>query len=52
MQRVIGIDYLSIHVSDINKSKTFYGNLFAFLGFNVLDDIDNAIGWTNGKTRY
>jgi catechol 2,3-dioxygenase-like lactoylglutathione lyase family enzyme len=26
--------------------------LFKFLGFKVLDEYDDAIGWTNGTTRY
>jgi catechol 2,3-dioxygenase-like lactoylglutathione lyase family enzyme len=26
--------------------------LFDFLGFKVLDEFEDAIGWTNGKTRY
>jgi catechol 2,3-dioxygenase-like lactoylglutathione lyase family enzyme len=50
--RVVGIDHLSIRVSDFEKSKAFYGRLFAFLGFKVLDEYDDAIGWTNGKTRF
>ena len=35
MARVVGIDHLSIRVSDYEKSKAFYGRLFAFLGFEV-----------------
>lgn len=52
MNRVVGIDHLSISVSDFKKSKIFYGKLFHFLGFKVLDEYKNAIGWTNGKTRF
>jgi catechol 2,3-dioxygenase-like lactoylglutathione lyase family enzyme len=52
MVRVVGIDHLVIRVSDYEKSKAFYGRLFAFLGFKVLDEYANAIGWTNGKTRF
>jgi catechol 2,3-dioxygenase-like lactoylglutathione lyase family enzyme len=52
MNRVIGIDHLSICVSNIKKSKKFYNRLFSFLGFKVLDEYKNAIGWTNGKTRF
>lgn len=50
--RVVGIDHLVIRVSDYQKSKTFYGKLFDFLGFKVLDEYADAIGWTNGKTRF
>jgi catechol 2,3-dioxygenase-like lactoylglutathione lyase family enzyme len=52
MVRVTGIDHLVIRVSDLDKSKHFYGRLFAFLGFEVSDEYDDAIGWTNGKTRF
>lgn len=52
MMRVVGIDHLSIRVSDYEKSKAFYGKLFAFLGFELSDEYENAIGWTNGKTRF
>ena len=51
MVRVVGIDHISIRVSDYAKSKAFYGSLFEFLGFEVSDEYENAIGWTNGKTR-
>jgi catechol 2,3-dioxygenase-like lactoylglutathione lyase family enzyme len=52
MMRVVGIDHLSIRVSDFAKSKQFYGRLFTFLGFELSDEYDDAIGWTNGKTRF
>lgn len=52
MVRVVGIDHLVIRVSDFEKSKAFYGRLFGFLGFEVLGDYGDAIGWTNGKTRF
>ena len=52
MARVIGIDHLVIRVSDYQKSKTFYGRLFDFLCFEISDEYENMIGWTNGKTRY
>jgi catechol 2,3-dioxygenase-like lactoylglutathione lyase family enzyme len=52
MVRVTGIDHLVIRVSDYSKSKDFYGQLFTFLGFEVSDEYDDAIGWTNGKTRF
>jgi catechol 2,3-dioxygenase-like lactoylglutathione lyase family enzyme len=52
MVRVVGIDHLVIRVSDYATSKAFYGKLFTFLGFEISDEYPDAIGWTNGKTRY
>jgi catechol 2,3-dioxygenase-like lactoylglutathione lyase family enzyme len=52
MVRVVNIDHISVRVSDFARSKAFYAKLFEFLGFKVLDEYDDAIGWTNGKTRY
>lgn len=52
MTRVVGIDHLVIRVGDYDKSKSFYGKLFDFLGFKVLEEYDDAIGWTNGQTRF
>jgi catechol 2,3-dioxygenase-like lactoylglutathione lyase family enzyme len=52
MMRVTGIDHLSIRVSDYAKSKHFYSRLFAFLGFELSDEYEDAIGWTNGRTRF
>jgi catechol 2,3-dioxygenase-like lactoylglutathione lyase family enzyme len=52
MMRVVGIDHLSIRVTDYEKSKQFYGRLFTFLGFELSDEYPDAIGWTNGKTRF
>jgi len=52
MVRVVGIDHLSVRVSDYQKSKAFYGRLFEFLGFELSDEYEDAIGWTNGKTRF
>ncbi len=50
--KVVGIDHISIRVKDYEKSKAFYGRLFAFLGFEISDEYPSTIGWTNGKTRY
>ena len=36
--RVVGIDHISIRVSDYEKSKAFYGKLFEFLGFEISDE--------------
>lgn len=52
MSRVVGIDHISVRVSDFSKSKAFYSGLFDFLGFEVLDEYEDSIGWTNGETRY
>jgi catechol 2,3-dioxygenase-like lactoylglutathione lyase family enzyme len=51
-KRVVGVDHLVIRVSDYGRSKDFYGGLFAFLGFDISDEYDEAIGWTNGNTRF
>ena len=50
--KVVGIDHISVRVTDYEKSKAFYGRLFEFLGFEISDEYPNTIGWTNGKTRY
>ena len=52
MVRVVGVDHISIRVGDYKKSKAFYSKLMPFLGFKVLDEYADAIGWTNGKTRF
>ncbi|MBV9783885.1 MAG: VOC family protein [Acidisphaera sp.] len=52
MARVVGIDHLVIRVGDYRRSKAFYGRLFEFLGFEVSDEFESAIGWTNGRTRF
>ena len=51
MVRVMGIDHISLRVSDFGRSKAFYGALLPFMGFRILDEYPDAIGWTNGKTR-
>ena len=50
--KVVGIDHISIRVSDYEKSKAFSHRLFTFLGFEISDDYGSTIGWTNGRTRY
>ncbi len=52
MPRVVGIDHLVIRVGDYERSKAFYAKLFDFLGFEVSEEYDDMIGWTNGKTRF
>jgi catechol 2,3-dioxygenase-like lactoylglutathione lyase family enzyme len=51
MAKVVGVDHLSIAVSDFKASKKFYGRVLKYLGFKVMDEYEDAIGWTNGKTR-
>ena len=51
MIQVKGIDHLVISVGDFKKSKAFYGPLMTFLGFRILDEYPEMMGWTNGKTR-
>jgi catechol 2,3-dioxygenase-like lactoylglutathione lyase family enzyme len=52
VSRVVGIDHISLRVSNYEKSKAFYGGLFTFLGFEISDEYPSTIGWTNGKTRF
>jgi catechol 2,3-dioxygenase-like lactoylglutathione lyase family enzyme len=52
MVRVLGIDHLSIRVSDFERSKAFYSRLMAFLGFDVEAEYPGAMGWANGKTLF
>jgi len=51
MVTVVGIDHLSLRVSDFAASRAFYDKLMPFLGFEVLHDYEDTRGWTNGKTR-
>jgi catechol 2,3-dioxygenase-like lactoylglutathione lyase family enzyme len=51
MPQVVGVDHLVISVGDFERSKKFYGELLKFLGFKVLDEYEDSMGWTNGKTR-
>ena len=52
MVHVVGIDHLVIRVSDLKVSKTFYHRLFTFLGFELLGDYGEMVGWSNKKTRF
>jgi catechol 2,3-dioxygenase-like lactoylglutathione lyase family enzyme len=52
MARFVGIDHISIRVSDFAKSKAFYSGLFEFLGLEVMDEYKDSTGWSNGKTRF
>jgi catechol 2,3-dioxygenase-like lactoylglutathione lyase family enzyme len=51
MAKVVGVDHLAISVKDFKVSKKFYGRVLKFLGFKVLDQYEDAMGWTNGITR-
>ena len=52
MVQVTGIDHIVIRVSDFKKSKAFYDRLLKFMGFKVLGEYSDAMGWSNGITRY
>jgi catechol 2,3-dioxygenase-like lactoylglutathione lyase family enzyme len=52
MVRVVGVDHLVIRVSNYERSKAFYSSLFDCLGFEISDEYQDAIGWTNGRTRF
>ncbi|MDH4558450.1 VOC family protein [Pseudomonas sp. BN417] len=52
MSRVLDTDHLVISVSDFPRSKEFYGRLFEFLGLEVSNEYENAIGWKTAKTRF
>ena len=52
MSRITSADHLTISVSDLKRSKRFYGALFKFLGMRVMGDYGNAIGWKKGDTRF
>jgi len=51
MPRVVGIDHLVLRVSDLKRSRAFYDYVLGFLGFELLDEYEDMVGWTNGKTR-
>ena len=52
LSKVVGIDHISIRVSDYAEVEGLLRKLFEFLGFEISDEYPNTIGWTNGKTRY
>lgn len=52
MSRVQAVDHLVISVSDFAVSKQFYHGLFTFLGFEVMGESDDSMGWSNGNTRF
>jgi catechol 2,3-dioxygenase-like lactoylglutathione lyase family enzyme len=52
MVRVLGVDHISIRVSDFARSKRFYRRLLKFMGFVVEGEYADAAGWHNGKTVF
>jgi catechol 2,3-dioxygenase-like lactoylglutathione lyase family enzyme len=52
MPRVVGIDHLVLSVSDLARSKDFYGKVLGFLGFKKKHDGGDFVGWSNGKTLF
>ncbi len=52
MVKVVGIDHISICVSDFKRSKAFYRNVLGALGFKLKHDLANYAGWSNGKTLF
>ncbi|HEY7457864.1 MAG TPA: VOC family protein [Xanthobacteraceae bacterium] len=51
MPRVVGVDHIALSVGDFARSRDFYGKLLGFLGFKVLDEYPEMMGWTNRRTR-
>ena len=51
MAKVVGVDHLVISVRDFEASKKFYSRVLKYLGFKVLDEYEDTMGWTNGITR-
>ena len=52
MARVVGIDHLVLSVSDLDRSKAYYGRVLGFLGFKLKHDMGDFAGWSNGKTLF
>jgi catechol 2,3-dioxygenase-like lactoylglutathione lyase family enzyme len=52
MARVVALDHVVIRVSDFERSRRFYARLFAFLGFECIDDFNDLVGWRNGRTAF
>src|SRR5262249_39453612 len=50
MPQVLGVDHVVFRVSNYERSKAFYERLLEFLGFEVIGDFRDMIGWRNGKT--
>jgi catechol 2,3-dioxygenase-like lactoylglutathione lyase family enzyme len=52
MARVIALDHVVIRVSNLERSRLFYTRLFAFLGFECIDDFNETVGWRNGRIAF
>ncbi len=44
--------HLQINVSDASKSFPFYKDLFQYLGYTIIDEDTEHIGFTNGSTDF
>lgn len=51
MAQVTGVDHLVISVSDLAVSRQFYSGLLTFLGFELMGEGKDMVGWSNGTTR-
>ena len=49
---MVNIDHISVRVSDFARSKKFYARCSTSSASRCSTSIEDAIGWTNGKTRY
>ncbi len=45
MPKVLGVDHLTLSVSDFQRSRAFYDPLLKFLGFEVLGEYGDMMGW-------
>lgn len=52
MAKVVGIDHLTIRVSDFEASRLFYDRVLGFLGFVREWEFDRTAGWNNGVTMF
>src|ERR1700733_9753429 len=52
MVQVLGVDHVIIRVSNHVRSKTFYGRLFDFLGFETIGGFTDMTGWRDGRPAF
>ncbi len=45
------IQHIEVNVSDLNKSKAFYEDLLAWLGYRPVLDEKEVVGWGNGNMQ-
>ena len=50
MPSVIGIDHIVLRVSDLERSRRFYGRVLGYLGFALEWEFGVTLGWDNGVT--